>query len=44
MTNEEETPSFRELLKIVFFFVILPLSPLLVADFYYTYYKKEWPR
>jgi len=44
MTNEEETPSFRELLKVVFFFVILPLLPFLIIDVYYTYYKKEWPR
>jgi len=43
MTNEEG-PNFRELFKLVFFFVILPLMPLLVADLYYTYYKKEWPR
>ena len=41
---DEEKPNFKELLKLVFFFVILPLTPLLVADIYYTYYKKKWPR
>ena len=42
--SDGEEGNLKEFLKLVFLLVVLPLTPLLVADIYYTYCKKEWPR